>query len=91
MWSSYEGELEVIKIATVNARDNLSPSNYSLHIFSDCQSAILIVTSQNIEKYHNSTVKAIHKNLIDISPKAQNIILVYFPAQQGIEENELAD
>ena len=91
MWSSYERELEVIKIATVNARDNLSTSNYSLHVFSDCQSAILIVTSQNREKYHNSTVKAIHKNLMDISLKAQNIILVYFPAQQGIEENELAD
>ena len=58
MGSSYEGELEAIKIATEHARDNLSPSNDSLHIFSGCQSAILAVTSQNRENYHNSTVRA---------------------------------
>ena len=45
MGSSYEGELEAIKIATEYPRDSLSPSNDSLHIFSDCQSAILAVTS----------------------------------------------
>ena len=42
---SYQWELEAIKIATEYARNNLSPSNDSLHIFSDCQSAILAVTS----------------------------------------------
>ena len=38
MGSSYKGELEAIKIATEYARDNISPSNDSLHIFSNCQS-----------------------------------------------------
>ena len=33
--SSYEGELEAIKIATEYTRDNISASNDSLHIFSD--------------------------------------------------------
>ena len=33
----YEGELEAIKIATEYVRDNISPSNDSLHIFSNCQ------------------------------------------------------
>ena len=28
---------------------------------------------------------------MDINPKVQNIRLVYCPAHQGIEENELAD
>ena len=51
---SYEGKLEAIKIATEYVRD-ISPSNDSLHIFSDCQSAISTVTSQNRENYHNST------------------------------------
>ena len=91
MGSSYEGELEAIKIATEYARDNISPSNDSLHIFSDCQSAISAVTSQNRENYHNSTIRAIRENLMDISPKVQNIRLVYCPAHQGIQENELAD
>ena len=40
---------------------------------------------------HKRTVRAIHKNLREISPKVQNIRLVYCPAHQGIEENELAD
>ena len=69
MGSSYEGELEAIKIAKEYARDNLSPSNDSLHIFSDCQAAILGVTSQSRENYHNSNVKAIRENFMDISPK----------------------
>ena len=62
MGSSYEGELEAIKIETEYARDNISPSNNGLHIFSDCQSAILTAISQNRENYHNSTVRAIREN-----------------------------
>ena len=52
--SSYERELEAIKIATEYARDNISPSNDGLHIFSDCQSAILAVISQIRENYCKS-------------------------------------
>ena len=87
MGSSYEGELETIKIATEYARDNISPSNDSLHVFSDWKSTILAVTSQNRENYHYSTIRAICGNFMDISPKVQNIRLVYGPAHQGIEEN----
>ena len=60
-------------------------------LFSGCQSAILAVTSQNRGNYHNSTVTAIRENLKDISPKVQNIRLVYCPTHQGIEEYELAN
>ena len=42
MRSSYEGELEAIKIAPEYARDSIFPSNDNLHIFSDCQSAIIV-------------------------------------------------
>ena len=77
--SSYEGELEAIKIATEYVRDNIS------------QSAMLAVTSQNRENYHNSTIRAIHENLVDVSPKVQNIRLVYCPAHQCIAKNEQAD
>ena len=90
MGSGYEGELKAIKKATEYARDNLSPSNDSFHIFSGFHSAILTATSQNRENY-NSTVRAIQENLMDINPKEQNIRFVYCPAHQGIEENELAD
>ena len=43
MGSSYQGELEAIQIATEYTKDNLSPSNDSLDIFSNCQSAILAI------------------------------------------------
>ena len=63
----------------------------SLHIFSDCHSAILATTFQNRENYHNSTVRPIQENLMDILPRVQNVRLVYCPAHQCIEENEIAD
>ena len=44
MGFSYEEELEAIKIVTEYARDNISPSNDSLHIYSDSQSAKSAVT-----------------------------------------------
>ena len=43
MGSSYQGELEAIQIATEYTKDNFSPSNDSLDIFSNCQSAILAI------------------------------------------------
>ena len=65
-YCNYEEELEAITMATENARDNFSLSNDSLYIFPDCQSAILAVTSRNRENYHNSTVRVIHQNPMDI-------------------------
>ena len=90
MGSSYEGKLEAIKIATQYARDNFSPSNHSLPIFSDCQSAILATAFQKKEYYHNSNEREIRENLLDISPKVQTVRIVYCPPYQDIEENELA-
>ena len=90
MGSSHEGELEAIQIATEHGRDNISTSNDIFHIFSVCQSSILAIMSQNRENYHNFPAKAIQENFMDIGPKVQNIRIVYCPAHQTIEENELA-
>ena len=43
------------------------------------------------EKYHDSTIGAIQENFMGISPELQNVRIVYCPAHEGIEENELAD
>ena len=88
--SNYEGELEAIKKVTEYAKDNIPPSSNSLHIFADCQSAILAATSQNRKNYHNSAIRVIRENLMDISLKVQNMRLVYCPTHQGIDESELA-
>ena len=86
MGSSYEGEIEAI--ATEYAWDNVSPSNDSLHIFTDCQqSAILAMMSQNIESYYNFLVRAILENLMDISPKVENFRISYWPVHQGIKRD----
>ena len=46
--------MKVKIIATEYARDNISPSNDSLHLFSDWKSTILAVTSQNRENYKSN-------------------------------------
>ena len=48
-----------MNMPTEYARDILSLSNDSLHIFSDCHSAMLVIMPQNRSNYHNSTVRAI--------------------------------
>ena len=63
MESSYEEKLEAMKIVTEYARGNLSRSNVSSHVFSNCRSGILAVTTQNRKNYHNSNVEAIRGSL----------------------------
>ena len=89
---SYERALEAIKIANKKMPETtFHPKMISFHIFSDCHSAILATTFQNRENYHNSTVRPIQENLMDILPRVQNVRLVCCPAHQCIEENETAD
>ena len=68
-----------MNMPTEYARDILSLSSDSLHIFSDCHSAMLVIMPQNRSNYHNSTVRAIWENLMhghqSKSPKHQNSIL----------------
>ena len=45
----------------------------NLHIYSDSQAAILSITSQDSEKYHNSMIWQIRENIMDISGKVDNI------------------
>ena len=85
MGSSYERELKAIKIATEYARDNLSLSNDSLHIFSDYQSAILTIMSQNGEMYHSSTLRVIRENLMGISPKVQKLRIISMVRKCGFK------
>ena len=63
----------------------------NLHIYSDSQAAILSITSQDSEKYHNSMIRQIREDIMDINEKVDNIKIIYWPAQIGIEGNELAD
>ena len=43
------------------------------------------------EKYHNSMIRQIRENIMDISEKVDDIKIIYCLAHIGIEGNELAD
>ena len=91
MDTSYEGEIEAIKLAVEYANENITSAHDNLHIFSDSQAAILSITSQDSEKYHNRMIRQIRENIMDMSEKVDDIKIIYCPAHIGIEGNELAD
>ena len=47
--TSYEGELEAIKISTEFVKENISGKTENIHIFVDCKSAIHVITKQSNE------------------------------------------
>ena len=89
--TSYEGELEAILMTTQHALKNLRNENDALNIYTDCQAALLAITSHTQEHYHNQTIDQIRVNLIEISLKVNQIKLIYCPGHKGIPENEIAD
>ena len=65
--TSYEVQTEAIKLAVEYANENITTVHDNLHISSDSQAAILFITSQDSEKYHNSMIRQIRENMMDIS------------------------
>ena len=88
--TSYEGELEVIKISTKYAKENRSDSTENMHIFVDCQSTIHVITQQNNENYHRLTISSIRENLLDISTRVKSIKIIYWTSHREIKDNETA-
>ena len=88
--SSYEGEIEAIKLGTDYAFQNIGQAT-SLFVYTDSQSAIKAIMAQSRESYHNETITKIQDNLTQISSLVEHIKLIYCPAHKGIKENEIAD
>ena len=91
MGTSYQGELQAIRIGTIYAKESINISTENLHIFVDSQAAIQAITEQNHENYQDITITEIRQNLINISHNIKSIKLVYCPAHKEIFENETAD
>ena len=91
MGTSYQGELQAIRIETTYAKENIRISTENLHIFVDSQAAIQAITEQNHKNYHNITITEIRQNLINISHSIKSIKFVYCPAHNRTVENETAD
>ena len=90
MGTSYQGELEAIRIGTTYAKEN-NISTENLHIFVDSQAAIQAIIEQNHKNYHDITITEIRQNLINITHSIKLIKFVYRPAHKRIVENETAD
>ena len=88
--TSYEGEIEAIKLGTDNAFQNIGQAN-SLFIYTNSQSAIKAIMAQSRESYHNETKTKIRGSLIQTSSLVEHIKLIYSPTHKGIKENEIAD
>ena len=88
--TSYEGEIEAIKLGTGNAFENIVQAN-SVFIYTDSQSAIKAIMAQSRESYHNETIPKIRDNFIQISSFVEHIKLIYCPPLKGIKKNEIAD
>ena len=69
--TSYEGDLEAIKIST--EFENISDETENIHIFVDCKSAIYTITQQSNENYHHLAISSIRENLFGISTKVKSI------------------
>ena len=74
--TSYEGEIETIKLAVEYANENIISAHDNLHIYSDSQAATLSKTSQNNKKYHNSMIWQIRENIMDIGEKVDNMKII---------------
>ena len=73
--TSYEGEIEAIKLGTDYAFQNIGQTN-SLFIYTDSQSAIKAIMIQSRESYHYETITKIRDNLIQISSLVKHINLI---------------
>ena len=89
--TSYERELEAIKISTEFVKENISGKTENIHIFVDCKSAIHVITQPSNENYHHLTISSFRENLFDISRKVKSIKIIYCSAHKGIKDNETAD
>ena len=90
--TSYEGEIKAIELGTSLALKNINKNKTtSILIYSDSQSAIKAVMAQNRDSYHNTTIRKIRDNLIQLSSLVSEIQIIYCPAHKGIEDNEIAD
>ena len=90
MGTSYQGELQAIRIGTIYAKENINISTENLHIFVDSQTAIQAIIEQNHKNYHDITITEIRQNLINISHNIKSIKFVYCSAHKRIVENETA-
>ena len=83
--TSYDGKIEAIKISTEYTKENISDCTENMHMFVDCQLAVLAITDN--ENYHHLTI-SIRENLFDISTKVKSIKIICSSAHKGIKDKD---
>ena len=89
--TSYHGEMTAIDIAVTETAKNLHQCSRSIHILSDCTSAITVATSPMTTDTHAKTqchIKTLNKQ---IQQKGYNIDVFWIGGHVNIPGNNLAD
>lgn len=94
MGNNYTGELVGIQIALEFLNEIIDTSNISgrnIHIFTDCQAAILTAFNNHVPKNKIEIILKIKESISQLSSRDNHIQVHWVPGHKGIEGNELAD
>lgn len=88
--TNYEVEVEPIDLGTYFFLKNVKQAN-SLLIYSDSQSAIKVIMTENRDSYHNKVMEITRENLREISCFVEYMKLICCPVHKGIMDNKIPD
>ena len=90
--TSYHGELFAIKLAIEFCISRLDLHNFrAVHIFSDCQSAMLSVSSSEIHVSHQALIDSIRTSITNLAKQGIHTNIYWIAGHVSLEPNELAD
>lgn len=90
--TSYHGELEAIRLAVDFCKSRSAHHNFNtLHLFSDCQAAMLSLSSGKIHQAHQSTIDNIQATISELAVLGVTTNIHWVAGNVNLKPNELAD
>ena len=89
--NNYTGELIAIEIALLFLKDTDAVNNRTIHMFTDCQSAIITAFITELPQSKVDTVVSIRNAVDEINIKGGNLQVHWVPGHRNIKGNDLAD
>jgi len=89
--NNYAGEIVGIEMALRFLSECPGVSKKTIHIFSDCQSALETAFNAKIPTQKIETIVQIRESLVDLAGKGNRVVPHWVPGHKKIKGNELAD
>ena len=89
--NNYLGEIIGLEITLKYLAEEAEVSNRSIHIFTDCQSAIESVFGNGMPSYKVDTVLNIRRISSYLKDRGNSVVVHWIPGHKGFVGNELAD